>query len=205
MLTTLRVATTALVITAVVTSAAKAQAQTSPPAAAPVKLAYVNTETLMAAAPGRAAAQASYEKDAAAFQTQQKKWSDSLDKLISDFQKVEPTLTAAKKKAKQDSIQSVQTDLQAKNLDGQQKLQTRQNELLAPLMEMVKKAIDDIRVEDGYTIIFSGDANSPIVSADKNLDITDRVMGRLKTMAAKAPAAPSAMAPSALIKKPPTR
>src|SRR5579862_9388296 len=141
MLTTLRVATTALVITAVAASSAQAQAQTPPPA--PIKLAYVNTETLMAAAPGRAAAQASYEKDAAAFQVQQKKWSDSLDKLISDFQKVEPTLTAAKKKAKQDSIQSVQTDLQAKNLDGQQKLQTRQNELLAPLMEMVKKAIDD--------------------------------------------------------------
>jgi outer membrane protein len=72
-------------------------------------------------------------------------------------------------------------------------------------MEIVRAAIEEIRTEGGYAMIFSGDQNSPIVAADKNLDLTDRVVARLKTKAATAPSTPaSAMGPAALGKKPPT-
>jgi len=159
----------------------------------------------MAAAPGRDAAQLAYNKELAVFTLQQKKWSDSLTKLVDDYKKAAPKMTDAQKQAKELQVTGIQSDLDAKNQEGQQKMQARQNELLAPLMEMVKKAIDDIRTEDGFSLIFSGDANTPIVSADKNLDLTDRVVNRLKTMTAKAPAPPSSMAPAAVTKKPPTR
>jgi outer membrane protein len=200
MRTSFRAAATALVLTVV---ASLAQAQGTSPS---VKIGYVNTQALMAAAPGRDAASALYEKDAQAFAAQRKRWQDSLSKSITDYQKVEPTLSATVKATRQEKIQSMQTELEAEDLKGQQKLQQRQNELLAPLMELVKTAIDDIRSEGGYAMIFSGDDNSPIVSADKNLDLTEKVVARLKTMAAKtvAPAAPSAMAPAA-VKKPPTQ
>ena len=70
--------------------------------------------------------------------------------------------------------------------------------------------VDDIRVEDGYAIILD---NAPgagnIVSADKNLDITDRVVSRLRaTPAAKiaAPATkPGAPAAPAGVGKPPIK
>ena len=201
MLTTLRAAAAALVFT---TIAGTARAQTAA-APSPTKIGYVKTEALMASAPGRDAAQATYDKEVAAFTAQQKKWGDSLQKLVDDYKKAAPKLTDAQKQAQELKISGIQTELDAKNQEGQQKMQARMNELLAPLMEVVKKAIEDIRVEDGFAIIFSGDANTPIVSADKNLDLTDRVVGRLKTIAAKAPAAPSSMAPSAVVKKPPTR
>jgi outer membrane protein len=202
MFTTFRAAAAALVFTAI---AGTAQAQTQAASPTPNKIGYVKTEALMAAAPGRDAAQATYDKEVAAFTLQQKKWSDSLQKLVDDYKKAAPKMTDAQKQAQELKISGIQSDLDAKNQDGQQKMQARQNELLAPLMEVVKKAIEDIRVEDGYAIIFSGDANSPIVSADKNLDLTDRVVGRLKTIAAKAPAPPSQMGPAAVVKKPPTR
>lgn len=198
MFTTFRLAPTALLLT-VMSGAGNAQS------AAPIKLGYVNTEALMAAAPGRDAAQLAYNKELAVFTLQQKKWSDSLTKLVDDYKKAAPKMTDAQKQAKELQVTGIQSDLDAKNQEGQQKMQARQNELLAPLMEMVKKAIDDIRTEDGFSLIFSGDANTPIVSADKNLDLTDRVVNRLKTMTAKAPAPPSSMAPAAVTKKPPTR
>jgi outer membrane protein len=113
-----------------------------------------------------------------------------------------PKMTDVQKQAREKTITDVQSEFDQKNQAGIQRMQNRQNELVAPLMEVVKKAIDDIRVEDGFAIIFSGDANSPIVSADKNLDLTERVVNRLKTMAAKAPAS---MAPAAVTKKPPTK
>jgi outer membrane protein len=198
MTTTFRAIAAALVLGAV---AGTAQAQ-----GAPVKLGYVNTSALMAAAPGRAAAESTYAKEYQAFQKQQTAWSDSLRKQYEAYQKAEPTMTEAKKKTEQDKLQKLQQDLANLNTLGEQKMQQRERDVLAPLMEIVRTSIDEIRSEGGYSMIFSGDENSPIVSVDKNLDITDRVLARLKTKAATAttPAAPSAMAPAA-VKKPPTR
>ena len=171
---------------------------------APIKIAYVNTEALMAAAPGRAAAESLYNKEVIAFQKQQATWADSLQKQFAAYQKAEPTYTDAKKKSEQERINKLQQDLNNLNTLGEAKIRQRENEVLAPLMEIVRGAIDEIRSEGGYAMIFSGDQNSPIVAADKNLDLTDKVISRLKTKSATAPAAPSAMAPSA-VKKPPTR
>ena len=75
---------------------------------------------------------------------------------------------------------------------------------MAPIMEQVKKVLDDIRIEDGYAMIINGDPNL-ILAYDKNLDITDRVVARLKTIAAR-PVAPKpgvpASAPAGVTRKP---
>jgi len=72
---------------------------------------------------------------------------------------------------------------------------------MAPIMESVRKVLEDIRVEDGYAMILSSEpGSSPILAADKNLDITERVVARLRTLAAaKGPAGqprPAAGAPA---------
>jgi outer membrane protein len=63
---------------------------------------------------------------------------------------------------------------------------------MAPITDQVKKVIDDIRVEEGYSIILD---NAPgagnIVSADKNLDITDKIVSRLRATPAVKVAAPA--------------
>lgn len=196
MITTFRAAAAALVLLAI-GGTAEAQGNST-------KIGYVNTAALMASAPGRVAAESTYNKELVAFQKQQQTWSDSLRKQYEAYQKAEPTLTPAKKASEQERIQKLQQDLANLNTLGEQKMQQREREVLAPLMEVVRNTIDEIRSEGGYAMIFSGDENSPIVSADKNLDLTERVVARLKTKAATTPSAPSAMAPAA-VKKPPTR
>jgi outer membrane protein len=188
----------ALAALGLIATGATAQAQ------APVKIGYVNTGALMAAAPGRAAAESLYAKEVAAFQKQQQTWSDSLRKQFEAYQKAEPSLTAAKKQSEQDRITKLQQDLNNLNTLGEARIRQREGEVLAPLMEIVRAAIDEIRTEGGYAMIFSGDENSPIVSADKNLDLTEKVVARLKTKAATAPTPPAAMAPAA-VKRPPTQ
>jgi hypothetical protein len=76
---------------------------------------------------------------------------------------------------------------------------------------MVKKVLDDIREEGNYAMILMNDpGQTPIVSADKNLDITDKAISRLR--ATKAPALPAVKAggapaaPAGVTKpKPPTQ
>lgn len=179
-------------------------------AQAPIKIAFVNSQALMEAAPGRAAATDMLTKEGQAYQTQLQKMQDSINALLTKYQKSEPTLSATAKDAQQKVIQGLETEFQAKQLQFQKQFDDRTKEVMAPITDAVKKVIDDIRVEDGYAIILD---NAPgagnIVSADKNLDITDRVVSRLRaTPAAKiaAPAAKPGAPPSpAGVTRPPSK
>jgi len=172
------------------------------------KMAYVNTGALMEVAPGRAAADSALQKISDGFKAQIQKMQDSIQALYTDYTKKEPTLSAAQKDLKQKAIQGLETELQAKNLQLQQQFQQRSQELYAPVQEAVKKVLEDIRVEDGYAMILANDPAGPgvIVSADKNLDITERVVARLRTVAATTKTnqtKPAVTAPAGVVKPPP--
>ena len=152
------------------------------------KIVFVNTQALMEAAPGRAQAESLLSKEGQGYQVQLQKLQDSLNAMLSNYQKAEPTLSAAAKDTRQKALQALETELQTKNQQFQQQFDARKNEVMAPITDLVKKVLDDIREEGGYAMILMNDpGQSIIVSADKNLDITDRAVSRLR--ASKAPAA----------------
>jgi outer membrane protein len=192
MRSTVRAMTIALGFVAV---AGMAGAQT----AAPIKIGYVNTQLLMEAAPGRAAAESLLKKEGDSYQAILQKMQDSLNTMLTKYQKDEPTLSAAAKKKAQDNMQGLETEIQGKNLQLQQQFQARQNEVLAPIQDVVRKVLEDIRVEDGYAMILDKTpGQTPIIVADKNLDITDRVVSRLRATAKPSlPAASTAPKPGA--------
>src|SRR5690242_16647436 len=170
------------------------------PAHAQAKVAYVQTSVLLDQAPGRAEAEAQFEKETGGYRDQIKRMSDSLDALISGFQKRQASLTAATRDAQAKDIQSKQAEYQRRSAELEQKAQGRQNELVQPILEKVKAAIEEVRVEGGYAMIFNADQGSPIVAVDKSLNVTDRVLSKLKGTTASAPAAatprPSSAAPA---------
>ena len=157
------------------------QAQQSAPTA--FRMAFVNTNVLLDNAPGKTQAESTYARETRAYGDQLKKMSDSLNAMFTSYQKQEPTLTATQKETRQKALRDLQQQLQDKQQQLTQQAQQRQTELMAPIMEQVKKVLDDIRTEDGYSMIMTGDPQL-ILSYDKNLDITDRVVARLKTIAA---------------------
>lgn len=155
-----------------------------------IKIAFVNSQALMPAAPGYAAAESTLSKEGEGFRNTLQKMQDSVNAMLTKYQKDEPTLSAAVKDTRQKAIQSLETDLQAKQLQFQQQFAQRQNEVMAPVTDAVKKVLDDIREEGGYAMILdNAPGASNIVSADKNLDITDRVISRLKATAVQTKAA----------------
>lgn len=166
------------------------------------KMAFVNTAVLLDNAPGRVLAESTYARETRGYGDQLKKMSDSLNTMFSAYQKAEPTLSATQKETRQKTMRDLQSQLQEKQQQLAQQAQQRQNELMAPIMEQVKKVLDDIRMEDGYSMIITGDPNL-ILSYDKNLDITDRVVARLRTLSS-APAKPGApvSAPAGVTRKP---
>lgn len=182
----------------------------------PSKIAFINSQALMDAAPGRVAAESTLSKMRAGLAAQFQKLQDSAQKELSKYQQNEPKMSAAEKEKAQKNLQSLDDSLQSKQANFQQQLAAKQNELIAPITDLVRKVLEDIRVEDGYAMILdNAPGASVIVAADKNLDITDRVVSRLRaTPASKlkatetAPQTPAKGAPpgpAGVTRKPPTK
>jgi outer membrane protein len=79
------------------------------------------------------------------------------------------------------TIQALQTELQTKTQQLQDKFQQRKQEVLGPINALVQRTVDAIREEGGYSMILSNNPGATsILASDKNLDITDRVISRLR-------------------------
>jgi len=185
----LRAAPLALALLTVVSLPAQSQG---------VKVAYVQTSVLLEQAPGRAEAEAQFEKETGTYRDQIKRMSDSLNTMVSSFEQRQASLAAPAREAQAKSISTKQQEYQRRTQELEQKAQGRQNELVQPILDKIKSAIEEVRVEGGYAMIFNADQGSPIVAVDKSLNVTDRVLTRLKGTTASAPAAarPSSAAPA---------
>jgi Skp family chaperone for outer membrane proteins len=172
---------------------------------APVKVAYVDVETLMAKAPGRDSAAAKFQRQADALNAQFQKMTDSasaLEKKFSDDQAKGP-MAAAEKDKRQKAIVDFEQGVQAKQNEYQGQLEKLKADLMLPIQVEVKDVLEEIRQTDGYTIIFDNSQGSgaPVIAvADKNLDLTEKAMAKLLMKAAPAPAA----VPNGTVKKCPT-
>lgn len=153
-------------------------------------IAYVNPQALFENAPGRSDAEAAFRKETEGFRTELARLNESLSQAVSDYQKAETKLTPVDKGKRQRALQAKEDSLRARQQELEQAASRRQSELMAPIMEQVRKVLEDIRAEDGYAMILSSEpGSSPILAADKNLDITERVVARLRTIAAAKPGA----------------
>ena len=179
----------AVVATTMVAAGALSAAAQQTPAAA-TKIAYVNTQAIFQAAPGRAEAEAQFERETTTFREQVKRMDDSLNTLVSDYQKTAARLDTTTRARREAAIRTKQDEYRQRASTLEEQLNQRRDALLQPIMERIRQALDQIRSEDGYAMILNNDAQgSLIVSADKNLDVTERVVARLKTLAANSPAA----------------
>ena len=148
------------------------------------KLAYISSSVLLQEAPGRADAEAQFEKETGGYREQIKRMSDSLNAMIAAFEKRQTGLTTAVRETQAKEIQAKEASYQVRTRELEQKAQQRQTELVQPILDRVKQAIEDIRIEGGYAFIFNVEQGSPIVSMDKNLNVTDRVLVKLRSATA---------------------
>lgn len=173
------------------------------------KFAFINSQAIMQTAPGRAEAELQFQKEMEGFRAQVAKLGDSLNLLQEAYKKEEPSLSPTAKEAKLKVLNEKQADYQERVQKLNDQAQQREGELMQPILENVRKVLDDLRTEGGYSFIFDVSAGSFIVSADKNLDITDRVVSKLKLSAPKAPVkattGPATNPAGVTTKKPPTQ
>lgn len=174
-----RAGVVALAAFAVVPVAAQAQQGT-------LKFAYIDSRAILAQAPGRAEAEAQFQKEMQTYQAQVQKMGDSLNTMMAAYTKSELTLSPSAKEARQKTIRDKEAAYQERVQGLQEQAQQRQGELMGPIMQLINTAISDIRAQDGYSFIFDvGAQGGVVVAADTTLNITDKVLARLRTLSAR--------------------
>ena len=192
----------ALVGTATVL-AVSAAAPLAAQSAAPQRFAYVDTRVILDAAPGRAEAEAQLQKEAAGWDAEVKKMQDSNITLVTEFQKKSATMTQAERDRQTKLIQDKQAAWQKRNDDIQAEADRRKTEVLQPILDQIKIALEDVRQSTGVDAIFDIGQNATIVAVNKNLNLSDRVIARLRVLGPPIPtkadsqkAAPKPAAPA---------
>src|SRR5215204_2862196 len=137
MSTSLRAVVTALALTAGV--AGTAAAQTAAP-----KIGYINSQTILAQAPGRAEAEAQFEREMTSFRQTVQKMGDSLNLLIANYNKEEVSLSPAAKETRQKAIRAKEEEYTSKTRQLEQQAQQRQMELVEPIMKQINAIITDL-------------------------------------------------------------
>ena len=185
-----RASLVALAVLAAAPAAASAQA----------RIAYIDSRVLLSQAPGRAEAETALQKELSGFDAQVKRMGDSLNTLIANYTRQEVTLSPAAKETRQKAIRDREASYQQRADALREQAQQRQAELLGPIMERVNRAIADERAAGGYAFIFDvGSQGNSIVAADTALNLTDRVLTRLRSTASATPssATPAQQTPPA--------
>lgn len=129
-------------------------------------------------------------------------------KLLEDYQKNGPSMSAVIKADKEKTLQNKQNELQELQQNAEQALGRKQQELVGPVMDKIQAAIDAVAKENGYTFILNSDAGygtTPVILvAPESDNITNLVYKKLgvaipsekKEEPAKAVAKPAANAPA---------
>ena len=184
----LRASAIALTTSLIIVGTAAAQAPQG--SAVPAKIGYINSALLLQQAPGRAEAEAQFEREVGVYRQQIQRMDDSLRTLVSAFDRDAPKLDSATRETRRTSIAQRETEYQGRARGLDSTMQARQAQLVKPIMERVQAVIEAIRTEDGFSMIFDvGAQTNVVVAADKKLDLTDRVLARLKSQGIP-PAAP---------------
>ena len=128
--------------------------QTSP------KLGYLATAELLQSMPERAKADSDLAKYAKSFQ-------DQIDIMMKEYQTKgqqyqanEKTMTEAMKEVKMKEIQDLQNRIESTQQSAQEKIQMKKQEIYAPILDKVEKAIKAVAKEKNYDYIFDQSGGS---------------------------------------------
>jgi outer membrane protein len=168
-----KIAKTAIVLFLIVTTSFQVNAQ---------KVAHINLNDLLVLMPERKKAETDIQEFAKQLDGQLKTMSNEYESKIADYQAKESVMTEPIKTDKQKEIGDLEERIKAFQQTAQESLQKKQNELLEPMIEKAKKAIEEVSKENGYKtcidsstgmLLFADPADNILALVKKKLNLPE--------------------------------
>ncbi len=150
-------------------------------AAGATRIGFVNIQAILKSTPGYAKAESTFAKELDGYRSEVQKLQAGLDSAAQDFEAQSAVLSPTQRTQRRKDLEGQQEKLQQRTQELQQKAASRERELLDPIQARVNSVIEGIRAAGNYAIIFDvSAAGNGIVTGDKALDLTQRVLQQLQ-------------------------
>ncbi|HPE99277.1 MAG TPA: OmpH family outer membrane protein [Bacteroidales bacterium] len=143
-----------------------------------LKLGHINSTDLMEVMPGRDSAQKVLQEFAKSLDEQLTLMNNEFQTKYQDYMTNEATFLEPIKQMKQKELLDLQTRIDDFKAQAQDLLSQKESELVQPLIDKAKKAIDEVAVEKGYNYIFDTGTGALIYYQDSD-DIMPFVKAKL--------------------------
>jgi len=148
------------------------------------KVGYIDSYRIRAEYKEFGEAQATFDKDVLAWQTELDSLRQELEAGTEEFQRQRLILSDEAKKRREDELRVAEQNFQKRTNDifGPGGLAEKQNEtLVKPILDKVNAVLEKIAVENNYDYIFDS-VNGNIAYAKKEFDLTDMVLEELNKL-----------------------
>ena len=146
-----------------------------------IKIAYIDTDRVMAVSTDTQEAQQTLMAERTKWETEINEMDMEIQALMTDYEQKKLVLTEQGKIEAETKITELTQDRQARvqELFGDQgTFMQKQNELLEPILTKLKAIIDRVSVEENYTVVLDA-ASGGILYAKSSLDITDKIIDEM--------------------------
>jgi len=118
------------------------------------KIGHIDSDSLLKIMPGRDSAYIKIQKEVKGYEDQIKTMQTEYDAKATDYQTNLLTMSELIKQTKVAELQDLQSRIENFQKSAQEALQKKQTELLQPIINKAKKAIEDVAKENGFAYIF---------------------------------------------------
>lgn len=143
-----------------------------------VKLGHINSNDLMQIMPGRDTAMALLQKEVEDLQSELEAMKKEYETQVNAYLAKKDQLSELIRKSKESDIQAMGARIEQFQNNAQKLLEDRQEELLKPIVDRAKAAIEEVGKENGYTYIFDAGVGAVLYSQDSD-DIMPLVKKKL--------------------------
>lgn len=132
------------------------------------KVAHINSNELLESMPEKAVLATKVQDFAKRLENQLVAMSQEYELKVQDFQKQQGVMTEAIKQIKVKEITDLENRIQKFQQDAQIDLQNEESRLLQPLIDRLKKAINDVAADKGYDYVLDTSLGVILYSKDSD-------------------------------------
>lgn len=147
-----------------------------------LKFGHVNIQKLVSEMPEKLEADKNLQAEAQKLDQTLTVMKEELDAKYTEYIEKRDSLPDLIRATKEKEIQEINQRMQSFQMQAQQTIQQKEQQLLKPIVEKVQKAIDTVGAENGFIYIFDVNSRVVLYHSDKSTDVEELVKAKLATL-----------------------
>ncbi len=144
-----------------------------------LKFGHIDVQKVITELPAKLEADKTLQGEATKLQNQLQVMQSELEKMYTDYISQRDSLPELIRATKEKEMQDKDQRLQQYSQMAQQEIQKKEQQLLAPIIQKLQTAIDEVGQEQGLIYIFDISSQVVVYHSDKSIDCADLVKAKL--------------------------